>query len=134
MSGQLAFASSVTHEEIAREQSLGGAIDLCMKVAGMVPKQLQDTCNFDKGQYSRWIDGQEGIKWDRLVNLMDACGNHAPVLWMLHRLGYDLTSLRRRESEMEREVRLLREELAKVRAEHAAGLRFMAEAMRGSAP
>lgn len=131
---QLGLATAVSTEEILREHTLGGAIELCVKVAGFAPKEIADECNFDKSQYGRWIDGAEGIKWDKLVCLMDACGNHAPVLWMLNQLGYDLASLRRKESETERKLRLVEEELARVKAEHAAGVRFMAQAMRGGTP
>lgn len=41
---------------------------------------------------------------------MDVCGNDVPVLWQLHQRGYDLDSVRRRESELERRLRLLEEE------------------------
>ena len=46
---------------------------------------------------------------------MDRCGNDAPVLWMLGDRGYDLHSVRRLETETERENRLLREENAALR-------------------
>lgn len=46
---------------------------------------------------------------------MDVCGNHVPVLWQFHQSGYDLESVRRRESELERELRLAREENAALR-------------------
>lgn len=46
---------------------------------------------------------------------MDLCGNDAPVMWMLHQRGYDLHSLRKLESETERENRQLREENAALR-------------------
>ena len=48
-------------------------------------------------------------------NTSSRTGNDAPVLWMLHDRGYDLNSIRRRESETERENRLLREEVAALR-------------------
>lgn len=46
---------------------------------------------------------------------MDACGNDAPLLWMLHARGYDLSSLRRRETETERRLRMALEENAALR-------------------
>jgi hypothetical protein len=88
---------------------------LCVKAAGKEPKELQIVCRSDKAQWSRWTSGQEGIVWPKFRALMDECGNHAPVLWMLHDLGYDLHSLRVRESETERENRLLKEENAALR-------------------
>jgi hypothetical protein len=112
---QLGFPSEVSIQEVRREQSLGGAIDLCAKAAGLAPKQVQDAIGADKAQFSRWTDGKEGIVWPKFVALMDACGNDAPLLWMLHARGYDLASLRRVETELERQNRLLREENAALR-------------------
>ncbi|AVR10282.1 hypothetical protein A8H31_23705 [Burkholderia thailandensis] len=78
-------------------------------------KELQMRLGVDKAQFSRWLGGTEGIVWPKFVALMDACGNDAPLLWMLHQRGFDLASLRKRESETERENRLLREENAALR-------------------
>jgi hypothetical protein len=110
---QLGFPSAVTAQEIAREKSLGGAIGLCAKAAGLEPKQVQDGIKADKAQWSRWESGQEGIVWPKFVALMDLCGNDAPLLWMLHARGYDLSSLRKQESETERLLRIEREARAK---------------------
>lgn len=116
MTGQIAIPVDVRPEEVAREKSLGGAIELCAKLAGYsLDKELQQTIQVDKAQFSRWLSGQEGIVWPKLEKLMDACGNDAPVLWMLARRNYDLHSLRRLETEVERENRLLREENAALR-------------------
>ena len=106
----------VRPEEVMRERSLGGAIELCAKVAGFeLDKILAAELDVDKGQFSRWTTGTEGIKWPKLRALMGVCGNDAPALWMVHDLGYDLASLRRRETELERDNRLLREENAALR-------------------
>lgn len=108
---QIAIPVSVRPEEVAREKTLGGAIELCAKVAGYeLDKELQQSIGADKAQFSRWLSGQEGILWPKLERLMDTCGNDAPVLWMLHSRNYDLHSVRRMETEVERENRLLREE------------------------
>jgi hypothetical protein len=107
---QLAIPVEVATQEVLRERSLGGAISLCAKAAGLVPKEVQDGLKSDRAQFSRWTDDKEGITWAKLAALMDLCGNDAPLLWMLHARGYDLHSVRRVESEVERENRLLREE------------------------
>lgn len=89
---------------------MGGAITLCAKAAGYEPKELQAELKWDKAQWSRWESGQEGVVWHKFSALMDYCGNDAPLLWMLHDRGYDVHSLRKLESETEKENRLLREE------------------------
>lgn len=107
---QLGIPVEVTPVEVSRESSLGAAISLCAKAAGLEPKQLQAELKLDKAQWSRWESGGEGVLWPKLVAVMDHCGNDAPLLWMLHARGYDLNSLRKRETELERELRQAREE------------------------
>ena len=108
---QLGFPSEITVQEVSRETSLGGAISLCAKAAGLEPKQIQDALKSDKAQFSRWTDNKEGIVWPKLEALMDECGNDAPLLWMLYARGYDLNSLRRTETETQKALRLAQERI-----------------------
>lgn len=130
---QLGFPSVVTAQEVAREKTHGGAIALCAKAAGLEPKQVTDGVRtsegkaVDKAAWSRWVNDNEGVEWPKLVQIMDKCGNDAPLLWMLHARGYDLSSLRRAETETERENRLLREQLAQERAEREVERRLFRE-------
>lgn len=116
MTSQIAIPVEVRPEEVAREKSLGSSIELCAKVAGFeLDKELASILKVDKAQFSRWHSGTDGIIWPKLERLMDECGNDAPLLWMNYQRGYDLHSLRKRETETERENRLLREEVAALR-------------------
>jgi hypothetical protein len=107
--------------EIVRKPSLGKAIEYCAELAGYsYDKELETALkkagvSVDQTQLTRWRQGVEGIKWEKFVGLMDVCGNDAPLLWMAHARGYDVGSLRRVESSVERENRLLREENAALR-------------------
>lgn len=107
--------------EVARKPSLGRAIEYCAELAGYsYDKELEHALRaagvkVDATQLTRWKQGVEGVKWEKLAALMDACGNDAPLLWMLHARGYDLASLRRRETETERRLRLALEENAALR-------------------
>lgn len=98
--------------EIERQADFGSAVALCISLGGQPRKAVESQLHLAGGQLSRWIDGQEGIKADRLAALQAFCGNDAPTLWLAHAAGYDLHSLRRKETETERENRLLREENA----------------------
>lgn len=114
MSNQIALPVEVRPEEVARKQSLGAAIELCAELGGHeLDKSLQLKLGVDKAQFSRWLSGTEGIVWAKLAALMDECGNDSPILWMLHQRGYDLYSVRKRESETEKALRLEREASAK---------------------
>ena len=129
---QLGFPSVVTTQEIAREKTLGGAIELCAKASGKEPKDVMEALKvdgkaLDKAQWSRWKSGEEGVVWPKFAALMDHCGNDAPLLWMLHARGYDLSSLRRQESETEKALRTVQEELARERAEREVERRLFRE-------
>lgn len=112
---QISIPVEVSAQEVARKTTLGGAIELCAEVAGLEPKQIQAGLGTDKAHWSRWTTGQEGVVWPKFSALMDLCGNDAPLMWMAHARGYDLSSMRKRETEMERQIRALREENAALR-------------------
>ena len=125
---QLGFPSPVTIQEIARKKSLGDAIGLCIEAAGFEPKQIIDKLKMDKAQWSRWQSGQEGVIWPKLEVVMDECGNDAPLLWMNMARGYDLSSLRRRETDLERQLREAQEHIAQLQHDK----RVLTGALRGS--
>lgn len=112
---QLGIPVEVAPAMVVIQPTLGEAIDLCAKVAGLEGKQVESDLKFDKAQWSRWKSGGEGVVWPKLQAVMDRCGNDAPLLWMLHSRGYDLHSLRKLETETERENRRLREENSALR-------------------
>jgi len=115
------ISPEVPVDEVVRKPTLGKALEYCAELAGYgYDKQLEHAlakrgCAVDKTQLSRWQQGSEGIKWEKFVAMMDVCGNDAPLLWMLHQRGYDLHSVRKRETETERINRQLREENAALR-------------------
>jgi plasmid maintenance system antidote protein VapI len=109
---QLALPVKVNPDEVARKKTLGAALELCAEVAGFcLDKELQQRLGVDKAQFSRWINGTEGILWPKFCALMDSCGNDAPLLWMAHQRGYELESMRQRESETERALRVANDAL-----------------------
>jgi len=124
---QLGFPCEVSHQEVSREKTLGGAIGLCAKAAGLEPKQVQDALKADKAQFSRWTDDKEGITWGKFSALMDVCGNDAPLLWMLQARGYDLASLRKQESETERALRVAQERIHQLEQEREVERRLFRE-------
>ena len=112
MNTQISLPVVVNPDELKRKHTLGSAIELCADVAGFeLDKTLQMTLGVDKAQFSRWLSGQEGIMWSKLTKLMDTCGNDAPILWMLQQRGYDLSSVRKVESEIQKENRELRDQV-----------------------
>ena len=120
MHTQIGLPVAVRPEEVARKQTLGGAMELCAELAGFtLDKELQQGLGVDKAQFSRWMSGTEGISWCKFKKLMDLCGNDAPLLWMLQQRGYDLHSLRKTETQTEQALRIAREDKERLEAENA---------------
>jgi hypothetical protein len=120
----------VTPAEVAKEITFAGAIELCARTAGYsLDKQEASAIGIDKARWSRIKSGTEGIKWDQLRTFMGHCGNDAPLLWMLHQCGYDLNSIRKRETETEKLLRIAEERLAEAERKN----RYLVEALHGKA-
>lgn len=112
---QLSIPVEISLRELTRKTSLGAAIELCVDGAGLQPKQVFDVLKIDKTQWSRWVNTGEGVSWSKLSTLMDHCGNDAPVLWMAHDRGFDVNAMRKRETELQMQLRLANEQINALR-------------------
>jgi hypothetical protein len=105
-------SQSVSIGEIARLKSFGAAMELCASAAGFdLDKVVQTQLKVDKGQFARWKNGSEGIKEEKFNEMQNFCGNDIPLLYLNHSRGYDITSLHKRESEIERKLREAEEKI-----------------------
>lgn len=113
---------------VRAQPSFTAALMLCQQVSGIEDKELvgQKGIVKDVAQWSRIRVGQHFFPQDRLITFMDLCGNEAPLVWLADRRGYRLEKL---ESELERELRQVREELAKEKQRSA----VLLEAVQGRA-
>lgn len=110
------------------QPTLLAAVKLAISVAGFESdKEVYGALGIDAGHWSRIHRGEAHFPIDKLSALMDLCGNEAPLLWLTHNRGYDIASLRKRETEMERRCRELQEQLDAER--HRS--RVLAEAING---
>lgn len=99
-----------------RVQPTGAAaIALCAARSGMQDKAVALDLGIDAAVWSRVKSGANSLSLEQLITLMQVCGNTAPLLWLLVRMGYDPSSLKKLESDVERENRELREELTAMR-------------------
>jgi hypothetical protein len=87
-------------------------------------EELAKLLKLDAGQFSRIVSGKGDrrmyLPHDAYHPLQRAAGNWSLLLWDVHHAGFDPTSLRPRESELERANRQLREQLEEERAERRA--------------
>lgn len=105
---------------IARQPSMTKALQLCQNLSGLDDKAFTGTGGVvkDAAQWSRIMgSGQHNFPQDGLNMFMDKAENEAPMLWLLHSRGYDITCLRKLETETERDLRMAKEEIARLRAE-----------------
>lgn len=118
---------------IYRQPTLTKALHLCQTLSGLDDAQFYGEKGIvkDQAQWSR-IMGQSGsanFPQDKLNLFMDIAQNEAPMLWLLHSRGYDITTLRHVETKTERELRLAREQIEQLKHDK----RVLTEALRGAA-
>jgi hypothetical protein len=95
---------------VIAQPTLLGAIKLCISLAGFeADKQVYKDLEIDAGHWSRITRGEAHFPVDKLSALMDLCGNEAPLIWLTNARGYDPHSLRKLETETERQLRNERE-------------------------
>lgn len=108
----------VTREALGKIKCFAQAVVKCTDAAGVQDKTViadlsyDPRASVDAATWSRIKHGAASPSWPTLDALMDAMGNELPLMWALHQRGYDPTSLRRYETDIERENRTLREQLA----------------------
>ena len=78
--------------------------------------------------WSRIQTSGKGFSLEQLSLLMDTCGNEAPMHWLLLHRGYDPRTLRKLESQTERDLREAQERIAQLERDK----RVLTEALRGT--
>lgn len=113
-----AHAQAIDPLLVTRQPSMTKALHLCQTLSGKDDAQFYGAGGIVKNQaqWSRIMGpSSHNFPHEKLNLFMDIAGNEAPLLWLLHSRGYDLNSLRLRESETEKHLRLAREENAALR-------------------
>lgn len=122
--------TAIDPELIAAQPSMSKALVLCQTISGKDDAQFYGENGIvkDQAQWSRIMGpSRHCFPHDKFNLFMDKAGNEAPLMWLLHSRGYDLNSLRPVETETQRELRLTREQLARVEEKN----RVLMEAISG---
>lgn len=107
--------------------SEGKVIADTLKHSGLQDKTVAIEAGIDPAVLSKAQTGQARLNEQQMDALMDACGSEAWLhYWMLKR-GYDPRKLTRIESDVERENRLLREQLDALQKQREIELNFFRE-------
>lgn len=114
--------------DVQRQQSGAGAIALCATKSGKLDKVIAADISAQESVWSRIQTTGKGFSLEQLSLLMDTCGNEAPLFWLLMHRNYDPRSLRKLESDTERQLREANERISLL--EH--DKRVLTEALRGT--
>jgi hypothetical protein len=115
-------------EEVRRQSSGARAIALCAQKSGRLDKIIAADIGAQEAVWSRIQTSGKGFSLEQLSLLMDTCGNEAPLHWLLLHRGYDPRTLRKLESQTERELREAQERIAQLERDK----RVLTEALRGT--
>lgn len=86
-----------------------------VSLADLESKQVYDPLGKDKATWSRYESGDAPFPAELILPLRAITNNDAPLFWLNYQAGFDLTTLRPRESDTERQLREAREEAAELR-------------------
>jgi len=106
---------SVDYAALIKQPTMTAALNLCQTISGKADKAFCGPGGVvnSQAQWSRILNdaGAHHFPHDKFGQFMDAAGNEAPLLWLLHSRGYDLRSLRQRETETQQKLREVTEAL-----------------------
>lgn len=108
---------TIPEADLAKLSSEARAVQYACENSGLQDKSIAIEIGVDAAVLSKAKAGQARLNDDALDALMDATGIEAPLYALLLRRGYDPRSLRRFESDVERENRELRERLSSLETE-----------------
>ena len=100
---------------ITRPRDMLRAFVMAADLGGMDDKQAAASAGMDPATWSRFKQGDVGIKPLALSTFLDQCANELPLAYWAHSRGYVLTP---RESELEKRLRIERQTNEKLRDEN----------------
>jgi len=109
------------------------AIASMIAMSGLQEKTVAIESDIDNSTLAKVKQGSARPSAEHLEKMMDATGSEAWLYYWLLRRGYDPRSLRRIETDVERENRELRERLASMETEREIERRTIRELMVGRA-
>ena len=129
----LPHRSSPKQPELAYLASLPNfrrVVRYSMSLADLEPKQVYEPLGKDKATWSRYESGDVGFPGDLILPFQAITQNSSLVLWLAHQDGYDVTSMRKRQDDKDKQIEELRRQLAEERREKEIIARFIKETIR----
>lgn len=113
-------------EKVRACRSSGAAFTLACVSSGLEDKEIAGGLGIDTGYMSRMKKGQATLHADMIREFCDIVGNRIYAEWLAYQTGCTLVQI---ESETERQLRIAREEVDRLRMEK----RVLVEALNGRA-
>lgn len=104
--------------------------DLSSRIGGVTDKQMADQLDIDPGYFSRVMQGQASLCQEKEHRFMAICGRGDPVFWRLLQIGMDPCWLRPLESESERTIRELEDQVKSLQHEQDVLIRALRGGVR----
>lgn len=101
--------SRIEDELLASADTLLEAIHLCVHLSKLPHWKLAEILGIDRGHWTRIMQGKAHFPTNRVLTLMEVCGNYAPLQWMAKNSGFELfeDAKAKRREELERELKAL---------------------------
>lgn len=71
-------------------ESLLDAIHICVQVGKLPHYAIAQRLGIDKGHWARMMQGQAHFPTNKIEQLMQVCGNYAPLQWMARECGFQV--------------------------------------------
>lgn len=75
-----------------------------MSLPDLTPKQVYEPLGKDKGTWSRIESGDMSFQVDDIEKFCETVGNDAVVLWLADRAGYDVATMRKKRTDLEKQL------------------------------
>ena len=102
---------------VVNQPNMLAAINLAVQLSGLEDQKIARKLGLDKAHWSKIKAGSHHLAPNLLIPLMEACGNHAPLWWLVYHCGFDPSTLHRRRSETEKRLEQTQLELEEKRRE-----------------
>lgn len=115
---------------LAALPSFRRAVRYSMSLADLEAKQIYEPLGKDKATWSRIESGDMGFPADLILPFQSLVQNSAPLLWLLHQDGWDITSMRKRQDDKDKRIAELEQQLAAERSEKEIIAKFVQRTIR----
>lgn len=109
--GEARKPQMVPHELIAVRRHRLEAIQLCVQLSGLSNERISSELGIDKGHFTRMMQGRAHFPDAKSTDLMQLCGNYAPLQFEAWACGFEL-----QERAKDTRIAELEQELAKLRS------------------